>query len=78
MTNNLTDTTESTGESVTRKAGRGIVWNFLTYGLGKGGTLVTTAILARLLTKDDFGLVSVAVIAINCLCLQRPWSWSCS
>jgi len=68
LTNNLTDATpESTGESVTRKAGRGIVWNFLTYGLGKGGTLVTTAILARLLTKDDFGLVSVAVIAINYL-----------
>ena len=68
MTNNLTDATpDSEGESVTRKAGRGIVWNFLTYGLGKGGTLVTTAILARLLTKDDFGLVSVAVIAINYL-----------
>ena len=68
MTRNLTDTpSETAGESVTRKAGRGIVWNFLTYGLGKGGSLVTTAILARLLTKDDFGLVSVAVIAINYL-----------
>lgn len=68
MTTNLTDTiSESDGESITRKAGRGIVWNFLTYGLGKGGTLITTAILARLLTKDDFGLVSVAVIAINYL-----------
>jgi len=66
LTTNLTDTiSESDGESITRKAGRGIVWNFLTYGLGKGGTLITTAILARLLTKDDFGLVSVAVIAIN-------------
>jgi O-antigen/teichoic acid export membrane protein len=55
------------GEGITRKAGRGIFWNFLTYGLGKGGVLITTSILARLLDKGDFGLVSYAVIAINYL-----------
>jgi PST family polysaccharide transporter len=52
---------------ITRKAGRGIVWNFLAHGLGKFTLLLTTAILARLLTKNDFGLVAVAVIAINYL-----------
>ena len=57
------------GEGLTRKAGRGIFWNFLTYGLGKGGVLITTSILARLLDRGDFGLVSIAVIAINYLSL---------
>ena len=48
-----------------RRAGQGIFWNFLTYGLGRAGVLLTTSILARLLSKDDFGLVAIAVVAIN-------------
>lgn len=56
---------------IARKAGRGIVWNFLAYGLGKVVVLLTTSILARLLTKDDFGLVAVAVIAINYLSVVK-------
>lgn len=52
---------------IVRKAGRGIFWNFLTYGLSKVGVLLTTSILARLLSKDDFGLVAIAVVAINYL-----------
>lgn len=63
--------TGDSGEGIARKAGRGIIWNFLTYGLGKGGVLITTSILARLLTKDDFGLVSVAVIAVNYLSVVK-------
>ncbi len=58
---------KSEGEGITRKAGRGIVWTFLTFGLSKLGVLVTTSILARLLTKDDFGLVAIAVVATNFL-----------
>lgn len=54
-------------DQVTRKAGRGIAWNFLAYGFSKFTLLLTTSILARLLTKNDFGLVAVAVIAINYL-----------
>ncbi len=56
---------------IARKAGRGIMWNFLTYGLGKLVVLITTAILARLLTKGDFGLVAVAVVAINYLSVVK-------
>ncbi len=56
---------------ITRKAGRGIFWNFLTYGLGKGVILLTTSILARLLTKGDFGLVAIAVVAINYLSVVK-------
>lgn len=68
--NNLHDGDDKE-ENVVRKAGRGIVWNLLTYGLGKGAVLVTTSILARMLTKDDFGLVSIAVIAINYLSIIK-------
>jgi O-antigen/teichoic acid export membrane protein len=56
---------------IARKAGRGIIWNFLTYGLGKLVVLITTAVLARLLTKGDFGLVAVAVVAINYLSVVK-------
>ncbi|MBI5296226.1 MAG: lipopolysaccharide biosynthesis protein [Chloroflexi bacterium] len=59
--------TAGDGEAITRKAGRGIVWTFLTFGLSKLGVLLTTSILARLLSKDDFGLVAIAVVAINYL-----------
>lgn len=68
MTNNI-QSDESV--SITRKAGRGVVWNFLAYGASKGVLLLTTSILARLLTKEDFGLVAVAVIAINYLSVVK-------
>lgn len=71
MSDTQPTTTDSDGEGITRKAGRGIVWNFLTYGLGKGGVLITTSVLARLLTKGDFGLVSFALIAINYLSVLK-------
>lgn len=58
---------QNTGHQLSRKVARGILWNFLTFGFGKLVLLITTSILARLLTKDDFGQVSVAVVAINYL-----------
>ncbi|MDP1624715.1 MAG: oligosaccharide flippase family protein, partial [bacterium] len=56
---------------IARKAGQGFAWNFLAYGLGKFVLLLTTSILARLLSKDDFGLVAVAVVAINYLSIVK-------
>lgn len=56
---------------IARKAGRGIIWNFMAYGLGKIVVLLTTSILARLLAKDDFGLVAVAVVVINYLSVVK-------
>lgn len=44
-----------------------MVWNFLAYGLGKLVVLLTTSILARILARDDFGLVAIAVVVINYL-----------
>lgn len=63
MINNI-ENSEDKG-TIGRRAGEGIFWNFLTYGLGRAGVLLTTSILARLLSKDDFGLVAIAVVAIN-------------
>jgi lipopolysaccharide exporter len=57
--------------SITRKAGRGVAWNFLAYGVSKTVLLLTTSILARLLTKEDFGLVAIAIIAINYLSVVK-------
>lgn len=56
---------------VLQKTARGIFWNFVTYGVSKGVVLLTTAILARLLSKDDFGVVALAVIAINYLSVVK-------
>ena len=52
---------------ITRRTARGLVWNFLAYGLGRVVVLLTTSILARILAKNEFGLVAVAVVAINYL-----------
>ncbi|MCS6992672.1 MAG: lipopolysaccharide biosynthesis protein [Anaerolineales bacterium] len=57
--------------SIARKAGRGVIWNFLSFGVSKGILLLTTSVLARLLTKEDFGLVAVAVVAINYLSVVK-------
>jgi PST family polysaccharide transporter len=53
------------GQQITRKTARGLLWTFLAYGLGRGVVLLTTSILARILSKNEFGLVAVAVVAIN-------------
>ncbi len=68
---NIDDNVQEDHSHITRKAGRGIFWNFLTYGLSKGTVLLTTSILARLLTKGDFGLIAVAVVAINYLSVVK-------
>lgn len=60
-----------TGRQIAQKTVRGIFWNFLAYGLSKGIVLVTTSILARVLSRDDFGLVAVAVVAINYLSVVK-------
>lgn len=55
------------GNDIGRKAAHGVAWSFATYGLSKGLTLLTLAILARFLSKDAFGLVAVAVMVLNYL-----------
>jgi O-antigen/teichoic acid export membrane protein len=52
---------------IARKTAWGVIWNFSAYFLGKLVVLITTSILARLLAKSDFGLVTAALVAINYL-----------
>lgn len=66
-----TSTEEGSGGQIFQKTARGIFWNFIAYALSKGVVLVTTSILARLLSKDDFGVVALAVIAINYLSVVK-------
>ncbi|MBI5842259.1 MAG: lipopolysaccharide biosynthesis protein [Chloroflexi bacterium] len=67
----ITESGTNSSQHIAGKAFRGVIWNFLAYGLGKGIVLITTSILARLLSKGDFGLVAIAVVAINYLAVVK-------
>jgi O-antigen/teichoic acid export membrane protein len=54
-----------------QRTARGAAWNYAAYGLSKGVVLVTTAVLARLLSPDDFGLVAIATIAITYIAIAQ-------
>jgi PST family polysaccharide transporter len=62
---------ELTGHQIARKTAWGFLWNFSGYFLGKIVVLISTSILARMLSKTDFGLVAVAVVAINYLSVLK-------
>jgi O-antigen/teichoic acid export membrane protein len=52
---------------VGQKAVHGVFWTYLAYYSGKFLVLVSTIILARLLSKDDFGVAGYALTAISFL-----------
>lgn len=58
-------------DDITGKTSRGIVWSFIGQGINKGTTFVALMILARLLTKEDFGLVSAATIIVSFLYVYK-------
>ena len=62
---------KDSGSQFSRKVAGGLMWNSLTFGFSKLFVLVTTSILARLLTKEEFGQVAVAVVAINYLAVIK-------
>src|ERR1043166_10285481 len=62
---------ERSNQQIAQKTAWGFVWNFSAYFLGKIVVLITTSILARLLAKSDFGLVAIAVVAINYLSVLK-------
>jgi O-antigen/teichoic acid export membrane protein len=62
---------EYSNHEIAQKTAWGFIWNFSAYFLGKLVVLITTSILARLLAKSDFGLVAVAVVAINYLSVLK-------
>lgn len=64
-------TTEPSENNLARKTIHGIGWNYLAYGLGKLLSLATTAILARLLAPENFGLVAYVTVAITYLTIIK-------
>lgn len=62
---------EFNNRQIAQKTAWGFVWNFSAYFLGRLVVLITTSILARILAKNDFGLIAVAVVAINYLSVLK-------
>jgi PST family polysaccharide transporter len=58
-----TPTVESS-ESLGDTAARAVVWNYVSFASGKVLVLVTMAVLARLLTPADFGVVGYTTLVI--------------
>lgn len=58
---------DSPKHSLGTRAARGMLWAFGSYGGGRLLVLISTAILARLLTPADFGLVALALTFIAVL-----------
>jgi O-antigen/teichoic acid export membrane protein len=54
-------------KSIKKAAVQGAAWNYATFIGSKGLVFVTTVILARLLSPEDFGLLALGMIAINYL-----------
>lgn len=48
---------------VERKAIRGVPWTVLGFAANRGLTMLSTLVLARLLTPEDFGLIGIAGLA---------------
>ena len=46
---------------------KGTLWNYTSFAASKGITFISTMILARILVPEDFGLLSLGLIAINYL-----------
>lgn len=59
----MTTTVESS-ENLGTTAARAVVWNYISFASGKVLVLVTMAVLARLLTPADFGIVGYTTLVI--------------
>ena len=47
------------------KALRGSLWNLVAFGLNKGAVLVTTVVVTRLLTTEEMGVWSLALVVLS-------------
>ncbi len=65
------ETSPTDNKILAKKSVMGVFWNYASFGLGKVLVFITTAILARLLTPDDFGLVAFATLAISYLSILK-------
>ena len=67
----MADSSVEKYQEVTRKASRGLGWNYLSFGLGKILNLVTISILAHLLVPEYFGIVGLATLTMDYLAVFR-------
>ena len=58
-------------KQIARKSVHGVFWNYLSFGVGKVLVFATTAVLARLLTPNDFGIVAFATLAMSYLAILK-------
>jgi O-antigen/teichoic acid export membrane protein len=61
----------SDSKQIAKKSIHGVFWNYTSFGAGKALVFITTAILARLLTPDDFGVVALATLAVSYLSILK-------
>ena len=64
------DRTPNTAE-LRAEAARAVLWNYVSFASGKLLVLVTMAVLARLLTPQDFGIVGYATLVIAYLAVLK-------
>jgi O-antigen/teichoic acid export membrane protein len=57
--------------SLGRTAVRAVLWNYLSFASGKLLVLITMAVLARLLTPEEFGIMGFAVLAVTYLAVLK-------
>jgi len=53
------------GGALGTKALRGSLWNLVAFGLNKGAVLVTTVVVTRLLTAEELGVWSLALVVLS-------------
>lgn len=53
--------------SLGEKTVKGVLWNYMSFASGKFLTFISTILLARLLVPEQFGLVALALLAIQYL-----------
>ena len=56
-----------TSKSTSKQAIQGVIWTYLSYYSGKLLVFLSTIVLARLLSQDDFGVAGYALVVINSL-----------
>ncbi len=64
-------TATPTREDLSTTAARAVAWNYASFASGKVLVLVTMAILARLLSPEEFGIVGFATLAIAYLAVLK-------
>ncbi len=65
------ESTAPDGHQIARKTVHGIFWSYASFGLGKALVFLTTALLARLLTPNDFGIVAFATLTTEYLSVLK-------